>query len=233
MRPNFIVAVSVMLLLAVSIGLGPVVGQANQQVRFDELVRADFFAGVGGDPTALGRAMTLIEETLARNPRHAEALVWHGSGLLFQAGQHFQKGELPKGVELWERGLGEMDAAVEMESENVGVLIPRGATLLEASKNIPDQAESRSLLLRGIADYEKVLELQASYFKSLSVHARGELLFGLAEGLHRSGDTQRSRLLWERLINETQDSVYAIRAAEWLRGSAPATRTGCVGCHTK
>jgi hypothetical protein len=230
MRPNVIVAVSVVFWMAVGVALGPVLGQ---QARYDELVRADFFAGVAGDPTAFNRAMTRIEETLAQDPRHAEALVWHGSGVLFQAGQHFQKGEFQKGAELWERGLGEMNAAVEMESENVGVLIPRGATLLEASRSIPDQTVSRSLLLRGIADYERVLDLQASYFTSLSVHARGELLFGLAEGLHRSGDRERSRLYWERLINETQGSVYAVRAAEWLKESAPVTRTGCVGCHSK
>jgi hypothetical protein len=62
----------------------------EQETRFDRLVRADFFAGLASDKEAFARAMQLIEETLTANPRHAEALVWRGSGLLFQAGQAYQ-----------------------------------------------------------------------------------------------------------------------------------------------
>jgi len=116
------------------------------------------------------------------------------------------------------------------------VLIPRGATLLEASREVPIPAQSRALLARGVADYEKVLALQAPYFARLSVHARGELLFGLAEGLHRLGETERARRYFRRLLDETKGSEYEPKATEWLNGSPAGTRTaasGCVGCHTK
>ena len=58
---------------------------AQQQLatqRFDYLVRADFFAGAAGDEARLARAMELCERTLADNPKHPEAMVWHGAGLL-------------------------------------------------------------------------------------------------------------------------------------------------------
>lgn len=77
--------------------------------RSDYLVRADFFAGLRGEWPAFDRAMKLCEDTLAKNPRHAEVLVWHGSGLLYLAGQAFEAGDVPGGQDLWERGLSEMD----------------------------------------------------------------------------------------------------------------------------
>ena len=55
--------------------------------RFDEIVRADFFAGFRGDAARLEKGMKRCEEELATNPTNADALVWHGAGLMFMAGQ--------------------------------------------------------------------------------------------------------------------------------------------------
>ncbi|HKS41931.1 MAG TPA: hypothetical protein VJX74_15050, partial [Blastocatellia bacterium] len=83
--------------------------QQKTEKRFDYLVRSDFFAGLAGDDAALDRAMKVCEETLAKNPKHAEAMVWHGGGLLFTSSKYFQKGDFQKGMELWNRGVREMD----------------------------------------------------------------------------------------------------------------------------
>ncbi len=61
------------------------------QQRFDFKVREDMFAGMDGDTAAFDRAMKLIDDTLATDPNHAEALVWRGDGRLFLAGQAFQR----------------------------------------------------------------------------------------------------------------------------------------------
>ena len=47
--------------------------------RFDYAVRNDFFAGFSGNQEAFQRAMKTTEGVLAQNPKHAEALVWHGA----------------------------------------------------------------------------------------------------------------------------------------------------------
>ena len=68
-------------------------GMAHPQpspTRFDYQVREDMFRGFAGDRHAFKRAMALCETRLAENPNHAEALVWHASGLLFQAGEAFR-----------------------------------------------------------------------------------------------------------------------------------------------
>jgi tetratricopeptide (TPR) repeat protein len=219
------------LLVSVAIGAAAVVGGAE---RFDYLVRADFFAGFGGDRVAFDRAMKTCEDALAGNPKHAEAMVWHGSGTFFLSGQAFQKGDFAKGGELWERGLGEMDQAAALAPESVGVLIPRGATLLTATRSIPGPERMRPLLEKGVADYEKVYRLQQPYFDKLSGHARGELLFGLAEGNSRLGNKDAARLNFERLLAVGPTSGHEPEAKQWLAtGSITSRQVSCSGCHTK
>jgi tetratricopeptide (TPR) repeat protein len=201
-----------------SIVLSPTNTRAQPSPRFDELVRADFFAGIGGDEARLAKAMKLCEDTLAKAPRHAEAMAWHGSGLLFRAGQAFQRGNVSEGTDLWGRGLKEMDTALSLDPNNVGVLIPRGATFLEVTKHMPRGEEQRGLLQQGLAAYEKTLATQQPYFSSLSVHAKGELLLGLADGWDRAGDKAKARLYYERILKECPGSSYAERALAWLRG---------------
>jgi tetratricopeptide (TPR) repeat protein len=207
-------------------------GQAPSD-RFDYLVREDFFAGYAGDREALSRAMKLCEETLAKDPKHAEALVWHGGGLLFLSGQAFQGGDIAKGMQMWQKGLDEMDQAVALQPDNVAVRIPRGASLLETSKYIPQPAQARALLEKAVGDYEKTLELQKPYFDKLSAHSRGELLIGIADGHRRLGNTERARIYFERMVKELPNSNYAQTARAFIeKGTFPANRT-CTGCHAK
>src|ERR1700676_4178442 len=186
------------------------------QQRFDMQVRNDFFAGFGGDTPALDRGMKACEQVLAQNPKHAEALVWHGGGLFYMSGQLFRKGDTNKGMELYGRGLSEMNDAVAIAPENVGVLIPRGATLLTASRSMPPGDQASQLLTQGLIDFEKVYALQSSYFDTLSGHARGELLFGLAEGFARAGNEAKAREYFEKLAAVGPSSGHDAQAKAWL-----------------
>lgn len=198
--------------------------------RFDHRVRADFFAGLRGDESALARAMKTCEDTLASDPTHAEAMVWHGSGLLFRAGQAFARGDAAKGMKQWEHGLREMDDAVALAPESVGVLIPRAATLLEVSRSVPTE-DATALLAKALADYEKVLALQQPVFATLSAHAKGELLFGLAEGWARKGDLAKARQYFEQILSDAPGSGQQVRARAWIETGELPAQTGCIGCH--
>lgn len=179
--------------------------------------------------------MKTCQQVLAENPNHAEALVWHGAGLFGLSGQAFQEGDFQKGGELWQRGLKEMDDAVVLEPDNVGVRIPRGASLLMASRHVPPNRKEE-LLERTVADYERALELQEPYLDHISDHARGELLSGLAEAWNRIGDSTKARGFFERVVKEVRDSVYAESARKWLDAPSPAKRPtefACMGCHVK
>lgn len=207
----------------------PVPAQAQ---RFDLIVRNDFFAGFGGDVARLQKGMDACERVLAENPKHAEALVWHGSGLTFKAGIAFQTGDMKTGGELWARGMKEMDDAVEIAPNNVGVLIPRGALLLQATQNMPPQM-ARPLILKALGDYEKVLSIQEPIFATLGDHPKGELLFGLAEGYSRLDQPEKARLYFDRLMKDAPGSGQAPKATQWLTDGTLPKGAGltCVGCH--
>lgn len=229
----------VMFGLAIALWLSAVGSAITQQSaaatppqRFDFAVRADFFAGFQGDTARFERAMARCDDELAKDPDHAEALVWRGGGFMFLSGQSFQRGDVQKGLELWQRGLGEMNRAVSLAPDDVAVRIPRGATLFEVSRQAPP-AQGAPLLKLALDDYEHTLQLQekAGYFSKLSSHAKGELLFGLADGWARTGDQQKAREYFTRLTKEASDSGRAKYATAWLDGKPPASPGTCTGCH--
>ena len=207
---------------------------AQPTERFDMLVRTDFFAGFAGDRDRLARGMAACEKALAGNPEHAEALVWHGSGLTFQAGAAFAAGQQAHGMDLWTTGMREIDRAVELAPDDVGVLIPRGAMLLAASRNMPE-AMSAPLVRSALANYEHVLELQRDVWRSLGDHPKGELLFGLADGYARLGDLTMTRRYFARLVEDAPASGQTTRARAFLAtGEMPALPQNgmtCIGCH--
>jgi hypothetical protein len=198
--------------------------------RFDMKVRESFFTGFGGDKDALARGMKASEEVLAGNPKHPEALVWHGSGLTFQAGQAFSSGDQQKGMELWTKGLKEMQTAVDLAPESPAVLIARGADLLRSSRYVSDPEYAQSLVKDGVADYEHVYRIQKPIFGTLGTHPRGELLFGIAEGYSRMGDEGKARVYFEQIRADLPGTAYAKRAATWLE-TGKVEDTQCVGCH--
>jgi hypothetical protein len=200
--------------------------------RFDMLVRADFFAGFGGDTARLTRGMETCAKVLQENPRHAEALVWHGSGLLYQAGSAFAVNDSARGTELWGRGIEEMDRAVTLAPGDPGVLVPRGAVLLQATRNMP-AAMARPLIESAVKNYERALDVQKDRFASMGDHPRGELLFGIADGYARLGDAVTARRYFERLVQDVPGSGQAPRARAYLTtGETPVINgLACVGCH--
>lgn len=200
--------------------------------RFDMLVRADFFAGFAGDADRLAHGMETCERVLRENPKHAEAMVWHGSGLLAQAGAAFSAGDMPRGAELWTKGLAEMDAAVVLAPDDPGVLIPRGAVLMQATRAMPPDT-NRALLASAVQNYEHTLEVQKDTFQSLGDHPKGELLFGIADGYARLGDAASARRYFERLIADAPGSGQSARARSFLTtGAVPEIKgMACIGCH--
>ena len=206
-----------------------VIGLAAE--RFDYRVREDFFAGFQGNQAALDRAMQASEQALASNPKHAEAMVWHGAGVLFRSGQAFQTGDFRKGQELWKSSLKEMETAVALEPDNLGVRIPRGAALIQASLGAPPEM-AKPVLETAVSDFEKALEIQTPYFDSLGTHPRGELLQGLAGSWYRLGNQAKASGYYERIVKELPSTEYERRAKIWLETkSLPRDQMRCVGCH--
>ena len=215
-------------LLMIAIAAGSLLPAAAQD-RFDLKVRNFFFTGFAGDRESLEQGMKMCEEELVVHPKNAEALVWHGAGLYFQSGQFFQKGDPQHGMELWQRGMKEMDLAVELAPDRVGVRIPRGAALFAGSRFLPDPEMAKPLIVKAISDYEKSYEVQSATLDKLGVHPRGELLIGMADGYARLGNKEKASALYAQIEQDVPGSVYSRKAALFKENGAP--QGGCLGCH--
>jgi hypothetical protein len=170
----------------------PANGKDTYRARFDTEVREDLFAGFEGDEEALKRGMERCEETLAKDPKHAEAMVWRGAARLYISGQAFNKGDMQTGMKNWVNGLEDVDKAVELEPDNIGVLIPRAAVLLPAGRNSPP-AMGVPLLQRVKKDFERTYERQKDMLDELGEHPLGELRMGLADVYRSLGEPEKSK----------------------------------------
>lgn len=200
--------------------------------RFDARVRQDFFDGLRGDAAALDRAQQLCEDTLARQPDHAEALVWHGAALATRSYQAFARGDRDAGLALYTKATGEMDRAVALAPQAPGVRIPRGAVYLAMAEHVPEPART-TLARLGVGDYEATLAVQAPYFATLTLHAREQLLYGLTSGYAMLGEADQARASYERMRHDAAGSALLPRAAERAAGHAVAGDTPCAQCHAR
>jgi hypothetical protein len=202
--------------------------------RFDAIVRGDFFAGMMGNRARLERGMKYCEDILAKNPKHPDALVWHGGGLLTMAADAYRKGDAALGDELWDRGLKEMNEAVALAPDDIAILIGRAATVIGLAQSGWDPADkdARALVESVLLDYEKVYRKQKPYFHRLDEHSRGELLFGLASGWSILGEHEKARLYLDLIIREVEGTQYEKEAKKWLDANPRAViQHDCRGCH--
>ena len=201
--------------------------------RFDLKIRSDFFAGFAGDQEALERGMTKCEAALAKDAKNAEALVWHGSGLYFQGGLAYAGGDQQKGMALAQRGMGEMNDAVQLEPDNVAVRIPRGSILLQTTLYMPEGDIRQQFIQLGLEDYKHTYELQTQYFGQMGVHPRGELLSGIANAERRLGNNNEAERWFQLISKELKGTEYQARADKWLKTqSLELADAQCYGCHT-
>jgi len=219
------------LVIAATFGLA--VAQQSTE-RLDMVIREDFFAGINGDAARFERAMQKCEEELAKNPKNYSAMVWHGGGLYFRAGQAFRVGDTEKGLELNQRGMKEMADAVALAPDSLQTRIPRGAILVGGARFV-DEARARPMLDLAASDYEKAFELQKPFLKNLGTHSEGELLGGLADIYRRLGDASKSREYLQRIVDDLPGTVYEKQARRWMADLAAVPRQArfCLGCHTE
>jgi len=207
-------------------------GLLFSQDRFDFKVRNYFFAGLAGDNASLQKGMKICEEILANDPKQPEALVWHGTGLVSQSREAFQKGDQQNGAALWQRGLDEMDQATALAPNDLGVRIVRGSVLLIASQYLPEEA-AHPLIEKGLTDYQKAYSVQGPDLTHLGTHKSGELMIGMADAYARLGQPDQARQWFERIQKDLPGTPYAASAATWLETKTLAPRqAGCLSCHS-
>src|SRR5262245_81349 len=204
---------------------------SHAQERFDYQVRDDMFRAFGGNEAALKSAMATIEETLKEQPDHGEALVWRGAGRSWMAGRAFEAGDAAGARTMAAAGMADMDRALALEPNNIGVLIPRAAVLLAMSRNQRDAARKQELAGQAAANFETALALRQQAFDRLGQHNRGEYLSGLAESWALAGNQDTAERYLRRILAELPNSRYAERAAAKLSNWEDRQPLNCQSCH--
>lgn len=218
-------AALLLVVFATSLALG--------QQRFDFKVREDMFAGMDGDTVAFDRAMKLIGDTLAREPDHAEALVWRGDGRLFMAAQASQRGDVATGRKLYSEGLADMERAVALAPNEIAVRVPRASGLLPTARAVrrADRAEADRLTGIAIGDFEFVLQVSQPFWSQMSEHSRGEVLGALADSWLMLGEGAKANVFLDRMESELAGTVYAKNAAQRRADPSAQVSLTCLGCH--
>ena len=232
--PRFLALTLLGLLIFTLASSSPRAEDPGPSVRLDKVVRDDFFAGMMGDKARLDRGLKFCEDILARDPRHAEALVWHGGGLLTRAEHAYRASDRSLGDRLWEQGVKEMNAAVALQPNNIAVMIGRSATIIGVAQSGWDSNDtaSRALLESALLDYEKVYAWQQPTFHKLASHSRGELLFGLASGWSIIGNYEKARHYLGLVVEKCAETDYEPEARKWMKGPAETViQHDCRGCH--
>jgi tetratricopeptide (TPR) repeat protein len=125
----------------------------------------------------------------------------------------------------------DMDRAIALQPSNIGVLIPRAATLLVAARNLRDPAQARSLAALAAADFESALVIREPAFDRLGQHNRGEYLSGLAESWALAGNRDKAESYLRRILAELPNSPYAERAAAKSANWSDRRPLNCQTCH--
>ena len=206
---------------------------SNRAQRFDYKVREDMFAGIDGDTEAFERAMALIGDTLAATPDHAEALTWRGAARLFQSGTAFRRGAMADGMRLSEEGMADLERALALKPESIGVRAARAPALMPYARGLRpfNRREADRLTRLAIADMEFVMTARASDWTGLDAHDRGEVLGALADGWLQLGDAAQANTYLDRMGVELAGTAYGKNAT--VRRADPTTKAPltCLGCH--
>jgi tetratricopeptide (TPR) repeat protein len=202
-------------------------------------IQADMLAFLSGDIARFERGMQALEARLAKDPQNPELKVLHGNGVFARSGQAFEKGDMQNAIKLWQSSMDEMAQAVESAPDNIFVRARRGVMLISAARStgIPP-AMAKPLIESAVQDFEKVLGVRErdETLSQRSLHQRGELLTGLADGWNKLGNSEKARSYFERITRDLKGTVYEQKAKAWLANKPEAQAVdyfACTGCHVE
>lgn len=205
----------------------------TETVRFDKKVREDIFAGLGGDEEAMKKGMAACEEELKTNPKNGQALVWHATGLMFQARKAFSEQKMNDGFKAFRQSIKEFDQGVALEPKSPGTRIPRAIVYTATFPNIPNDAIKKDLKTKAKEDLEFLEKLHDTDqdWDNIGTHRRGELLMALAMFNRHDGQEDAAKKYLERITVVNKGSKYDKIAQEWLKDPKLKTHN-CIGCHS-
>jgi hypothetical protein len=210
---------------------------AEPQLHLKPAEVAKVFAAMSGPREDFERLVKAVDEALTADPSNASARLLHGVLLSRRSLEAIQNNDEKAAGEFWAASLQELDRARALAPETESIIGSRAAFLISASRSMPPQVP-KPFMPSVVTDFEKVLRGwdNSGTLQDRSVHERGELLTGLAQGLAETGDATRARAYFQRIATDMRGTVYAERAQAWLDGRPESINPkffSCVGCHAQ
>jgi tetratricopeptide (TPR) repeat protein len=148
------------------------------------------------------RAAALFNNILKMDPNHTETMVYYGSLLTLKGRDAF----FPwKKMSYVEDGCDLMDKAVKLEPENVSLRIRRAMNNI----NLPDMFERERYYLE---DFQFIRNHPA--FSNFNPGLKQQILFNSARAFEKNRQPDKSRELYQQVIEIDKDSKLALQAAK-------------------
>ena len=115
--------------------------------------------------------------------------------------------------------------------QGIGQFATYGATMLLLGPRLPVERQ-RAAFEKGKGFYEQLYRAQEKGLDQYPVHFKGEVLSGMAEAEHWTGNPKQSRVWLQRILTSMPGTPYETQARKWLDKPESISKTNRVMCQT-
>lgn len=228
---------TVVAIVAISVAVpaqAPVPPITDTRLTVHTLLREDVFAGfLQGDVARMARAEKNADMLLTSRPAdRASILAWQGSLAVTRAVMANEAGQPDQYRQHYRRAQELFAEAMALGPDVVGVFAVTGGSQIMIADRLP-VAERKVAWELGYSAYQQLWKMQGQMIEKLPLHHKGEVLSGLAQTAARTGRSDESAVLIERILTLLPDTAYATRARQWKDDAAQraTSRLACQTCH--
>ncbi len=186
----------------------------NRRLRLD-LGRGYYALALGYDATAIEEAEKLFDQILDAEPENATALVYRGSLLGLKLG--FRLVPLDRSLAALQQSNADMDRAVALAPDDMEVRSVRGYS----SFYTPSFVGRDQIAVEDFSHIIQLLERQPG-----AEIQRAEFHLALGDAYHKTGEDDKARQNWRRVMGLAPGASAAITAESKLRGVAGQSSSG-------
>jgi len=207
---------------------------SDMRLSIHTLVREDIFAGWRADDMERhARGEKNIDELLKRRPEaKADLLAWKGGTTLYRAVLAFETNKNNEFQHYMQKSLDLFAEAHKLAPQSPGVAAVIGGSYTLFADRLPEKNHSAAWS-ECYDNYQVLWNQQGPDVAKMTVHARGELLAGLAQSAQRTGRQKEFGDHLEKILALLPGTPYERVAKRWKNNPQLAINSSitCKTCH--
>jgi hypothetical protein len=222
-------------LVTVAAAQTPQAPLSDNRFTVHTLLREDIFAGfMTDDMERFARGEKNIQLLLEQRPtQRANLLAWKGGASLYRAVRAHENKHPDEFQRYYRDAVAAFSEAVKPTTTGSdGVAAVTGGSYAIFADRLPMEYRAHAWA-QAYENYKALYNLQAGIVERLPVHLRGEVLAGLAQSAQRTGHTEESAQLVDKMLAVMSNTPYESMAKKWKANPAVAANTSlmCMNCH--